>query len=479
LKRITTSSATNEVEQKDDVYVFLQAFVTKFDMEFGSEPEDAENAERIEWLLEVTRFGSPKGKSRDLLLKAVRDCNDVLRPMSSRSVDISYQANRSADLEWAEVGEAFRFVERLHDTLEHWNCDCFAGMSHRHAKFAFDLGPVGRHGSVAGTMFYPSLDKNTRIWRRAHLEFQDDSGSPTLRSPTYRTAFTPGERASKLSDLCGLLEHIAVRGEGAFKLTAGAPKLCDVPTHASVFQDLSATSDSSFVDCYNLPQPQRLLKMSSKRRMSVALVLAYAYLHLGGGSWWPYMEKPNLHSQDIDGEGLPPSRLVLFSPNFSRQNEELPYVLTAFNADMPSLPAFGKLLLELFVGQSVNWDELNSKMERAKEEMLATEILQAVSTCLATGTDKTFKGGGTVREDERLRTHFVNGVVIPIRYVLRVGYQLKPQDIFKTISTSGVVEIKERPARRLPIRIDGPETIGDGFCLHDGQEGLVEAFNTQ
>ena len=191
------------------------------------------------------------------------------------------------------------------------------------------------------------------------------------------------------------------------------------------------------------------------------------------------MEKPNLHSHDIDIESMPPSRLVLFSPSFSRQNEELPFVLTAFNADMPSLPAFGKLLLELFVGQSVNWDDLNTTMDRAKEEMLATEILQAVSICLATGPDKTFKGGGTIREDGRLRTHFVNAVVIPIQYVLRVGYKLKPQDIFKTISTSGVVEIKERPARRLPIRIHGPETIDDGFCLHDGQAGPEEASKTQ
>ena len=170
------------------MYVFLQALVSKFDMKFGREPENAENPEKVEWLLERTKFGSPKGKSRDLLLQAVKDCNDVLKPLSyPRSVDITYQANRSADLEWAEVGEAFRFVERLHDTLEHWDCDCFAGMSHRHAKFAFDLGATGRHGSVAGTMFYPSLDPNNnkRIWRRAHLEFQDDSGSPTLHSPTH------------------------------------------------------------------------------------------------------------------------------------------------------------------------------------------------------------------------------------------------------------------------------------------------------
>lgn len=462
--------------------MFLKAFISEFNREFGTEPDDAEKTARIDWFLQVTRFGNPKGKSRSLLLQALKQCNAVLRPASHPNfVDISYQANRSAELEWAEVGEAFKFVERLHDTLEHWYCGCFDGMSHRHAKFAFDLSPTGRHRSVVGTMFYQTLDQknSARVWRRAQLEFQDDADSPTLRSTSYKTVFNNGERTSRLSNLCGLLEDIAIRGEGAFKLTAGQPKLCNVSSHATFFQDLSATNDSSFVDCYNLPQPQTLLNMSKKRRLSVALVLAYAYLHLGGGSWWPYTKKPNLHSHDNVGENMPPSRLVLFTPNFSRQDEDVPHVLKAFNAEMPSLPAFGKLLLELFVGRSVNWDELNDRMENARDKSLATEMLQAVSTCLAIGADKTFKSGGTIRSDERLRAHFVNGVVIPIQYVLSKGYHLKPQDIFKAASTSGVVEIKERPTRRLPVRIDGPETISDGFCLHDGQDGLEEVSTTQ
>ena len=490
----STLAMADKLQQKESLFMFLQTFVTEFENEFGDEPDDADKSARIDWFCQVTKFGCPNGKSRDMLLQAVKGCDAVLKPMSTpKTVDVSYQSVRGGDFEWAEAGEAFRFVERLHDTLEHWDCNCFAGMSHRNAKFAFDLGSPVHHGSVAGTIFYPWLDpqSNKSSWRPAHLEFQEDGHSPTLRLPTQRGAFATDDRSSKLSDLCDLLDDIAIRGEGAVKLAAGKPRLCDVPMHTTAFQDLLTNGDSSLVDCYNLPQPQRLLKMSSKHRMSVALVLAYAYLYLGGGSWWPYHKKPNLHSPDIASEDIPPSRLVFFSPNFSKQpagqlpasDEELPYVLTAFNADMPSLPAFGKLLLELFLGQSVGWDELNTRLERAREEPLATEILQAVSTCLATGADKTFKGGGTIRDDERLRTHFVKGVMMPIQYVLRVGYHLKPQDIFKTPSTSGVVEIKELPPRRLrphsPMRVDGPETIGDGFCLHDGQDGLEELSRVQ
>lgn len=475
--------------------MFLRAFVAEFEKEFEDEPiNDTDTSVKVSWFCQVTKFGSPKGKSRDLLLEAVKGCLTTLRPLSSFGpVDISYQQNRAVDIEWAEAGEAFRFIERLHSTLDHWDCNCFERMSHRDAKFAFDFGPSGSDKLVTGTMFYPWLDGSGRsAWRHAHLEFHGDSVSP-IQDP-HRGTYVSGNKGAGppgVGELCSLLEEIAFQGEGAVKLAAGQPMLCDVPSHATAFQDLLAINDSSLVDCYNLPQPQKLLKMSSKHRMSVALVLAYAYLHLGGGSWWPYDKKPNLHSPVIASEDIHPSRLLFFSPNFSQDphwtssasSEGLPYVLKAFNAEMPSLPAFGKLLLELFLGQSVVWDELNKRLDRARDEPLATEILQAVSICLAIGTDKTFKGGGTIRDDERLRDHFVKGVLMPIQYVLRVGYHLKPQDIFKTPSTSGVVEIKELPPRRLkthsPVRYDGPETVGDGFCLHDGQEGLEELSKTQ
>lgn len=469
--------------------MFLKTFIAKFHQEFDDEPDDADEPSRIHWFLQMTRFGKPRGKMRAMLLQAVKECNAALKPMSSpQLVDVSYQSNRSGDFEWAEVGQAFRFVERLHSTLEHWDCHCFAGMSHRNAKFAFDFAPAGKGGSLAGMMFYPWLDPegSTKVWKHAHLEFQEDGHSPTLRPPAYRGTFANDFGGSRLSALCDLLDDIAISGDGAVKLVAGNPTLCDVPTHATVLHGLLSNGNNCLVDCYNLPGPQRLFSMSAKHRMSVALVLAYAYLHLGGGSWWPYDKKPILHSPDIACEDMPPSRLIFFSPNFSRQSnsqqsaseEELPHVLKMFNADMPSLPAFGKLLLELFVGQSITWEGLNRSLDRARDMPLATEILEAVSTCLATGTDKTFKCGATIRNDTNLRAHFVKCVVMPIQYVLRVGYHVKPQDIFKTSSSSGVVEITTPLPRRLksrsPAPIDVPETIGDSFCLHDGQEELEE-----
>lgn len=40
------------------MYVLLQAFVAKSKIEFGTELENAESTERIEWLLEVTKFST-------------------------------------------------------------------------------------------------------------------------------------------------------------------------------------------------------------------------------------------------------------------------------------------------------------------------------------------------------------------------------------------------------------------------------------
>ena len=490
---------TSIVRQQEQSFIFLRTFITELGDESGDELEATNDSARMDCFCELTRFSAPKSKSRTLLLTAVKACDAALRPLASPvPIDVSWHSNRAADLEWAEAGEAFRFVERLHDTLDHWDCDCFAGMSHRHAKFAFDLGPPGHRDSVAGTIYYPTMngEGNKRIWHSAHMEFQERSDSPFPRSPALRShgpasTSLADREANELSHLCGLLDEIAISGEGSVKLAAGKPKLCEAPEHAAVFQGLLTDGESSLVDCYNLPQPQKLLRMNFKHRISVALVLSYAYLHLGGGAWWPYDKKPNLHSPEIASEDVPPSRLVFFTPNFTprtasgqlTQDEELPFVLTAFNAEMPSLPAFGKLLLELYLGQSVTWDELNTRLERARGEVFAKEILQAVTTCLAIGTDKTFKGGGTIRGDERLRTYFVKEVVMPIQYVLRVGYQLKPQDIFHNAGTSGVIELKERPIKRLkshsPVRLDGPEQVPNDFCLHDGQEGMEELSKAQ
>ena len=67
---------------------------------------------------------------------------------------------------------------------------------------------------------------------------------------------------------------------------------------------------------------------------------------------------------------------------------------------MPSLLAFGKLLFELYLGKSVPWDQIDNKLEPAKGELFAKEILQAVGICTSLGPDKTLTQGGTIRDVE-------------------------------------------------------------------------------
>lgn len=440
---------------------------------------EADEPARIDWLCQVTNFEHPRGKNREMLLQHLRECRLALRPFASaKPVDISWQADGSKDLEWVDVSEAFLLVEKLHNTLEHWECGCFDVQSHRNAQFAFDLGPPERHQSLTGTMYYPTMDQDTKkcVWKSAPLKYDPTVGA---RSPAYTTtSVAHDEPVNALSPLCDLLDEIAIQGTGLVSLKASRPQLLHEATDPAVPFDTALKGDGALVDCYNVPQPQNLLRMGGKTRMSLALVLAYAYLHLGGGSWWPYDRKPHLHSPRDVREDIPPSRLVYFSPNFSPRNtkersrENAGGVLKSFNADMPSLPALGKLLLELFLGRSVSWDDMDREVERAEDEMLGTEMLQAVTACTAMGHDKTFKDGGTIRGVERLRQHFVKAVLLPIQYVLRVGYHIGPQDIFRAPARSGAIELSERPMKRLkphsPLRMKGPESVQEGFCLHDG-----------
>jgi hypothetical protein len=222
--------------------------------------------------------------------------------------------------------------------------------------------------------------------------------------------------------------------------------------------------------------------MKLKYRIILSLHLAYAYLHLGGGSWWPYEKQPCLHWTDEPSSDMPSSNLFYFSPTFSRlrppeeSRGDAGSVSKAFNSAMPSLPAFGKLLLELFIGRLVSWESLDKDIVSATDEPFATEMLRAITACLATGNDKTLKDGEkTIKDDERLRAHFVKEVVLQIQWVLQVGYHLKVRDVFWTSEKVQIVELAQSPQPALkrlrspnPMRREGPEPVPDGFCLHDG-----------
>ena len=449
----------------------------------------------------MTLFERPEDDARDLLIDAVQACHAALKGHTQAlPVDISWLRDDRTVTEWAEAGEFYSTAEKLHQTLEQcWDCNCFADHSHKNAKFSFDLASPQTQGSVIGTMYYPTVESGTFVWKFARLQYQEHGSSPVSQLEPLTAMSESNHYSSRRTELalrntrsgpssralCDVLE--ASGGGGLVKLAAGTPKLHNAPEDDLSTLSTTATGQDALVDCLELSQATALSSMKRKHRLTLALVLAYAYLHLGGGSWWPYDKKSSVHLLDAPSSKIALSWLPFFTPSLSQgdQREEAPGILKAFNPDMPSLPAFGKLLLELYIGRPVTWDQLDSQLKWSEDEEFAKELLHAINTCLAMAEDKTFKEGGTIRANERLRGHFVKEVVLPVQYVLQIGYQLKVQDIFGKQEAGQVVEIRQSPARLpkrlrspLPVPREGPETVPQGFCLHDGQD-MEELVGTE
>lgn len=260
--------------------------------------------------------------------------------------------------------------------------------------------------------------------------------------------------------------------------------------------------------------PMSFKKVPKRLRFALALRLSYDFLFLGGGPWWPYDRVSDDRASSVcffDVEDAPEDAIQrpFFTSSLpdNTPSETVPYHLQRYNEYMPSLPVFGKLLLELVTGRYVDWDKLDRELKvYSSTKMCGTEIVHAVKTCLSMGNDKTFREGGLISKERRLRDHFLKEVVLTIQRVVRVGYQLAVKDVFSlpagdrwSDTESSASRSTRRPstspsglqARASPRRASTPngpsplssqglthlETDLEGFCLHDG--GSKETLQTE
>lgn len=143
---------------------------------------------------------------------------------------------------------------------------------------------------------------------------------------------------------------------------------------------------------------------------------------------------------------------------------------------MPSLPVFGKLLLELVVGKEVRWEDVDATIKDYRHKMHAEEILNAVTTCIGCDGDDTFKSGDLIRDSERLRMEFVSRVVLKLQHVLAEGYKMTIEQVFGGNGGTGSVagHSNASPTTRTNVSI-AIDTLGIPFssdnknkwCLHD------------
>lgn len=223
---------------------------------------------------------------------------------------------------------------------------------------------------------------------------------------------------------------------------------------------------------------------SYSHRVSLALLIAHAFLELGDSPWLPYTtdhiniwlprlanSAPNLLQPYIE-IGLDTSNQILDYSQYS--------LLRLVNPSMPCLPLLGKLIFELISGDAVEAiQDIEKRMMRYTFHFpdRASHVSGAVLSCIK---DLDFRQD-MIRGNERLRMAFIERVIDRLNALLQVCPDKNLETILRK-SQHIVPEQSFLVAERLDSVLWGDNlqrenqmpdfAIADpksGYCLHDNE----------
>jgi hypothetical protein len=227
---------------------------------------------------------------------------------------------------------------------------------------------------------------------------------------------------------------------------------------------------------------QALLKQASyQHRVSLALLIAYAFLELGNSPWMPYTtDHITVWLPCIEG-----SRPDLLHPflevgldNSDHILDEKSYrFLHLVNRYMPCLPMLGKLIFELISGHAVAGVlDVRKQMQDYDFENpdRAPHVSEAVLSCIE---DLDFRAD-TISGNEKLRTAFLERVISNLHILLQ---RCPDQDLRTILLRSQPHAFSQRPHATMNDQTDSPEDAQQSssalivgrehlefdYCLHD------------
>jgi hypothetical protein len=190
-----------------------------------------------------------------------------------------------------------------------------------------------------------------------------------------------------------------------------------------------------------------------RERAGLALLIAYYYLHLSGTSLWPDSDIfPDVWFEAQE------SGIDLYRPFLSMRHPNTLPPTTGHeifnNRDRPSLPALGKLLLEIWLGRSLQWDDVLAAAKSPKfcDDGLDTLFYLAVQRCWYTVS---VRSRGQLTKGDSMYDEYASWVVKGLQYVLKF-YQLYEKDVLGMLHKGQVpfsmrAAIVEARAEVLPI----------------------------
>jgi hypothetical protein len=149
--------------------------------------------------------------------------------------------------------------------------------------------------------------------------------------------------------------------------------------------------------------------------------------------------------------------------------------------DMPSLPVFGKTLLELFTGRQIDWagGQIEEAIESYGKEPFAREILDITNTLLGLN-NATIMESGSMRGTERMQMYFEHAVIDTLHYILETRFHVESSDEVKRAWSSSEsvqahrLRTQGEDGDRITPRGTGAAAAA-GMCLHiDGGKDRLD-----
>ena len=223
--------------------------------------------------------------------------------------------------------------------------------------------------------------------------------------------------------------------------------------------------DPPFNDIFNPVETVRL-----------GVTLAYIYLYTGETIFWQVgTGEPDFWFNEAI-RGSAHDNLVPFMSYRSDvpSSEATPPLEEIMNSQRPSLPALGKLLLEIWLGSVVTWDNVRARMDECRKKIGGEHWALAVETCLWGAEDAGLREPGRLQDEPEMRAEFVRRVIKTMQYILENVCQQRMGDLFVATSehpkqnSADVPRQNEGTLRDESIVSSLEDNATDNWgCLHD------------
>lgn len=171
-------------------------------------------------------------------------------------------------------------------------------------------------------------------------------------------------------------------------------------------------------------------QIGMRRRITLALIIAYYYLHMSGTALWPDNDTtPDVYFEAGTAGGHIDLRRPYLNIHHVVAHPSIKTRESSMNCDRPSLPALGKLLLEVWLGRSLAWSNVDNIEEEApelREDGPGSLFYLAAARCFHT----TFiRSTGPLQDEMPMYNEYVAWVVKGLQYIWE-SYEINRSDIF-------------------------------------------------